>query len=402
MTAAPALVPIPASPNGEGAALFATDAELRATLGPLLAQRWPDLPVAEGGLSAALAATRDGPAPAILFVDVGDTVDAAAGMRALARQCGGETRLIALGRVNDVALYRALIGAGAADYLVPPFSDEALAQALDRRAEPPAAPVEESGARLIAVLGARGGVGATLLSVNMAWLLATEFGRRTGLLDLDLRFGTTALALDLEPGRGLHDALRDPNRIDSLFAASALVPASETLFVLGGEGPLDDRPAHSPEAFKRLLAELRPDFDMLVADLPRDLAIGTDLLAEAETVLLVSDLSLAGMRDSMRILDRVRRIAPAARVALVAGQTVGGKGEITAAEFERGLDMKIAHHLPLDRKSATAAANAGRPLVAMAGKSALGRALRGATRDLAAVEPPRRKGLAGWLRGRRK
>lgn len=399
MTAA--LARFPASTAADTAALFASDADLRATLASLLAQRWPDLPVTEGGLSAALTATREGPPPAVLFVDVGDAVDAAAGIRALARQCGDGTRLVALGRVNDVALYRALIGAGAADYLVPPFSDEALAQAIDQRAMPPVAPVENAGGRLIAVLGARGGVGATFLSVNMAWLLATEYGLRTGLLDLDLRFGTTALALDLEPGRGLHEALRDPDRIDSLFAASALVPASETLFVLGSEGPLDGQPAPSPDAFKRLLGELRPDFEMLVADLPRDLAIGTDLLAEAETVVLVSDLSLAGMRDSMRIVDRIRRTAPAARLALVAAQTVGGKGEITAAEFERGLDMKIAHHLPLDRKTAAAAANAGRPAAATAPKSALGRALRTATRDLATVEAPPRKGLAGLLKRRR-
>src|SRR3546814_13854078 len=77
-----------------------------------------------------------------------------------------------------------------------------------------------------AVIGARGGVGASTIATSLAWLLSERGKRATALLDLDVHFGTGAPALDLEPGRGPTDAIENPSRLDRLFIERAMVKAS--------------------------------------------------------------------------------------------------------------------------------------------------------------------------------
>ena len=76
---------------------------------------------------------------------------------------------------------------------------------------------------------ARGGVGASTLVTSLAWTFASDRKMSTALLDLDVHFGTGALALDLEPGRGLTDAIDNPSRIDGLFIERAMIRANDNL-----------------------------------------------------------------------------------------------------------------------------------------------------------------------------
>ncbi|MDV7396632.1 P-loop NTPase, partial [Arthrospira platensis SPKY1] len=92
---------------------------------------------------------------------------------------------------------------------------------------------------MVAVIGARGGVGATTVAVNCAWLLAHDLELKTALIDLDLYFGSCALALDVEPGKGFREALENPERIDGLFLERAMVRVSDKLFLLAAEDDLE-------------------------------------------------------------------------------------------------------------------------------------------------------------------
>jgi pilus assembly protein CpaE len=251
---------------------------------------------------------------------------------------------------------------------------ETLERALGTRAKAQAAPR----GRVVTVFGSRGGVGGTTVAVNLAWLLAHEAGRKVALVDLDLRLGTVALSLDLEPTHGLREVLESPDRIDSLFVSSAMARASETLCVLSAEEPLGDHLRIDPAAFDALTADLRANFDWIVVDAPRAANIPEDrILAHADKVVLVSDRSLAGMRDAVRLAGWIKSSTSRAELSVVVNKAgMHAKAEVPRADFERGIETKIAQELPFDPKTAGAASNAGRPIAVAAKGSAVAKGLR--------------------------
>ncbi len=350
--------------------------------------------VVPGGLSTAVAA--GAPDCTVLLVDISDSPDPVADIQHLADR--GAKHIVAVGPVNDVALYRALAEAGAADYLVAPVVEEELARALTARRRGELAEVDAASSIATAVIGVRGGVGATTVSVAMAWLLAHEYEQRTALLDLDLQFGTCALALDLLPGRGVREALENPDRIDSIFISTAMVNESDTLYVLGGEEPLEQELYLGPEGIEKLYASIEPDFSHIVVDLPRSLATcQRPLLARMTNILLVSDLSLSGMRDTVRLRHLVGDAAPEAAVDVVVVESQDRRTTIERADFERGIECKIAHLVPYDARTTAEAANNGKAVPAMArgGKPLRKSYRRIAERVVGDIKPRKRK---GWLR----
>ena len=113
------------------------------------------------------------------------------------------------------------------------------------------------------VVGVRGGVGASMVTSSISWLMAHEFNRRVALLDLDLHFGTGALTFALEPGRGLCDALDNPSRVDGLFIERAMIKESDDLCILGAEAPLNDPMSPDPSALGHLHTQLSEGFECL-------------------------------------------------------------------------------------------------------------------------------------------
>lgn len=347
-------------------AAYTDDPELTDTLGRLAdGDLVPWIDTVPGGLDAALGELD--PRCDVVLVDVGDVPESAAlaGVRTLAAR--PDLTVVPIGRENDIRIYRAMLAAGARDYLVAPFDDRTLADALTPRqtghivAEDMDAP--PSG-RLNLVIGARGGVGASTVAVDAAWWAAERLGTQTGLVDLDPQFGTCALALDLMPGRGLRDALESPDRIDGLFVGSAMMNASDNLYVLAAEESPGEPLRAAPDGLGRLLAALGQSFACLVADLPRHM-VSTDpgLLARADTVTLVADSTLAGLRDALRLKQLVEGQAEAPSVALALRRPVSGKGGVGRAEFARGYGADPDWMLPALPVQAAEAAGRGVSLV---------------------------------------
>ena len=341
------------------------------------------------------------PSPKVLVVDLDGTANPFATVARLASMAGPDTRLVGLGTANDIDLYRDLLSAGAADYLVKPLTGEALHQVIRSASQGPrrVQPQQSEPGRLVVVIGVRGGVGASTVAVNTAWLIAHEFKRKTALLDLDLHFGTDTLALDLEPGRGLREALETPNRLDSLLVASSMVSESDRLSVLGAEEPLEESVSFGPTAFSALLDELRGGHELVVVDLPRHLLpANRPVLGSAEQVVLVSELSLAGIRDTVRLMAAIKVLGgPTCHV--VASRAGGSrKPQVDRATFERGIQGKIAHLIPDDDKTVGAATNQGKAVAAVAPSSAVVKALRELATQMAGAEAPAKKGLLSWFR----
>jgi pilus assembly protein CpaE len=309
--------------------------------------------------------------PGLILVDIDGTEDPLAYVETLAATFPA-ARLLAVGTANDVRLYRALQAAGVGEYLIKPLEIEDLRRAAVAVARPKeAAPVERRPGKVVAVLGVRGGVGASTLVVNAGWLAAQNLNQKTVILDLDLQFGTSVLALDLEPGRGLREALQHPNRLDSLLLASSMVNATEQLCVLGAEESLDHRLSFDGQALEMLLKELRSGFAFTLVDVPRLMvAQYQSVLAQADVIVLVSELSLAGIRDTARIRNFLRSNGITAECLVVASK-VGRSGgaQVDRATFERGVETKLAHVFPECAPLMAEAANGGKPAAAVSPRS---------------------------------
>ncbi|HYD65316.1 hypothetical protein [Azospirillum sp.] len=393
----------PETPAGDSFLAFVADEDsyqvARAVAGEM---GWSGAAVQRGGAGDVLEMLgHDLPPPKLLLVDLDGTANPFATVAKLASMAGPDTRLVGLGSANDIDLYRDLISAGASDYLVKPLAPEALHHVIRQAKQTPrrAQPQETQPGRLIVVVGVRGGVGASTVAVNTAWLMAHELKRKTALLDLDLHFGTDTLALDLEPGRGLREALETPNRLDSLLVASSMVTESDRLSVLGAEEPLEESVSFGPAALGALLEELRGTHEVVVVDMPRHLLpANRPVLGSAEQVVLVSELSLAGIRDTARMMQVIKVLGGPACVVVASRAGGSRKPQVDQATFEKGIGAKVAHLVPDEDKTVAAATNQGKAVAQLSPASAVVKALRGLAMQMADAQAPVKKGLLGWFK----
>ncbi len=179
-----------------------------------------------------------------------------------------------------------------------------------------------------------------------------------------MHFGTGALSLDLEPGRGLTDAIENPSRIDGLFIERAMVKASDMLAVLSAEAPINAPVITDGAAFYQLQEEMRGAFECTVVDLPRSMLVNhPHLVSGVQVAVVVTDFTLAAARDTIRILAWFKSNAPACRVILVANRVqAAGALEISRKDFESSIERKIDFAIPFDPKVASQAAKLGKSL----------------------------------------
>jgi pilus assembly protein CpaE len=296
-------------------------------------------------------------------------------INSLADVCEPGVTVVALGDRNDCAMFRDLLAHGVADYLVKPITSGLLQKSLANATEHTGALKSNSRlGKLVAITGTRGGVGATMIATSIAWLIAHERRRKVALVDLDLQFGTVALSLDLEPSHGLREALENPNRIDGLFMDRVLVQHSERLYVLSAEESPDEALLLDFNALELLITELRNKFHYVLVDLPRTPnPCSQQILQNATDLVLVSDLSLAGMRDTMRIAGLLPTTNAACNALLIVNRCGEHKqGEMPRAEFEKGVGRKLDLVLPFDARTVAAATNFGQAVAATKGPVASG------------------------------
>lgn len=364
------------------AAFLCDDASLDV-LRPIAAEMgWAPEKCAKGGLRNAVQSLSISSSPHILMVDLSESGDPLNDINALAEVCEPGTVVLAIGQVNDVRLYRDLLGSGIHDYLLKPLSVGSLREALLHAQAVFSAPKTHDGAGAhqhlaTAIIGTRGGVGASTLATSLAWLFSQDHKLPTALLDLDIHFGTGALALDLEPGRGLTDAIENPSRIDGLFIERAMIRANANLSILSAEAPINSPLMTDGSAFLQLEEEFRHAFEMSVIDLPRNMLINfPHLLHDVHTVIVATEMTLAGARDAIRILSWLRANVDTANVLVVANKVQSGTQEISKADFEASIERKINFSVPFDFKAATQAAKLGQTFAEANRASKAGAVLR--------------------------
>jgi pilus assembly protein CpaE len=389
----------PWSPSRAGAAqrdpfsAFVCDEQTAETLRAVCNEMgWQAEKVNKGGLRNAVQSLSVAASPSILIVDLSESGDPLSDVNSLAEVCEPGTIVIATGEVNDVRLYRDLVASGIQDYLLKPLNADQLRESLNQSLAAINAPKNKDGVNerphmMAAVIGVRGGVGATSIATSLAWTISEKCQRSTALLDLDVHFGTGALALDLEPGRGLTDAIENPNRIDGLFIERAMVRASEKLSVLSTEAPISQPMLTDGTAFYQLQEEMQSAFECVVIDLPRNMLVQhPHLTNNVQAIVIVSEFTLAGARDMIRLLSWLKSNAPNAKIITVVNR-VGAHStpEITVKDFETAIECTVDFQLPFDGKTTSQSAKLGKSAAETSKSGKLGALLDNLANDVLAT-----------------
>jgi len=343
-------------------AAYLTDDGSQSAATTIAQQRsWSTSSIRKGGLATALRLLGVAPPPRFMIVDVEGLPieEVEQGLTELARL---GSQVMVLGSVNDVNYFRRIMRTGARDYLVKPIDADMLGE-IFVRLEQSSDGITAQG-RVVGFLGCRGGVGTTTLAINTAWIMSEKLSRRTALVDMDIYAGSIALSLDIEPTRGLREAFDDPERVDEVFLQNAMAKVGRGLHVLATEEAFDDTVRMSDDKVLMLADTMRANFDMSVLDLPRHFVMREPaLFSRFDDIVIVAELTLQSLRDANRLSKLLQTRNRQAKIHVVANQ-VAPKPDVTAKEFEAGMEAKLRCVFAMDSKAMAAASLKGRPLVA--------------------------------------
>jgi pilus assembly protein CpaE len=379
-------------------AAYLTDDTSQSAAQAVASQRgWSTTNIRKGGLPAALRLLGVAPPARFMIVDIEGLPieEVESGLTELTRL---GSQVMALGSVNDVNYFRRIMRTGARDYLIKPIEADELG-AIFVRLEQPGDGVTPKG-RVVGMIGARGGVGVTTLAINAAFLMADKLSRRTALVDMDIYAGNIALALDIEPTRGLREALDDPERVDETFLQNAMAKFGKSLHVLATEEAFDDTVRLTDDKVLMLADTIRANFDMAIMDLPRHFIMREPaLFSRFDDVVIVTELTLQSLRDVNRLMKLMAVRNRQAKVHVIANQ-VTAKPDVTLKEFEAGMEGKLRCVFPHDPKVMTKSTLKGQPLVASDPKHKLVADLHRLCIELAGV-PEEVKTRFSWRRARK-
>jgi pilus assembly protein CpaE len=313
-----------------------------------------------GGATAAIEAYRTSPTPNVIILESeGRGEDVLAGLDELAHVCDAATRVIVVGRMNDVTLYRELVRRGVSDYLIMPVDTLQVVRAVcGLFSAPDAKPV----GRVIAVTGAKGGVGASTVAHNIAFAIARDLKLDAVVTDLDLAFGTAGLDFNQDPPQGIAEAVFSPDRIDHAFIDRLLAKCTDHLSLLAAPATLERVYDFGADAFDAIFDSLRATVPCVVLDVPHQWTGWIrQALIGADDILIVAAPDLANLRNTKNIYDLLKAARPNDRRPLYCLNQVGvpKRPEIKAADFAKALDDQPVAVIPFEPQVFGAAANNG-------------------------------------------
>ena len=318
------------------------------------------LKIQMGGITAAAEAYSNAPTPNVIIIEsVGRGDDVLSGLDSLAEVCDAGTRVVVIGRHNDVLLYRELTRRGVSDYLIAPVGTLDVVRSIcGLFSAPDAKPV----GRVIAVTGAKGGVGASTVAHNVAFAVAHDLQLDTVVADLDLGFGTAGLDYNQDPTQGIADAVFSPDRIDTAFIDRLLSKCTDHLSLLAAPATLERVYDFGEEAFDSIVNSLRATMPCIVLDIPHQwTGWSKRTLIAADEILIVAAPDLANLRNAKNMLDLLRTARPNDRRPSYCLNMVGvpKRPEIKPADFAKALDDQPVAVIPFEPPVFGTAANNG-------------------------------------------
>ncbi|MDR3469153.1 MAG: AAA family ATPase [Xanthobacteraceae bacterium] len=317
------------------------------------------LKIQMGGMPAAIEAYRSAPTPNVIVLETDGTSDILAGLDQLATVCDPGTRVIVIGRVNDITLYRELVRRGVSEYLVAPLSTIDVIRAICGLFSTPEA---KAVGRIIAVVGAKGGVGASTLAHNIAWAVARDLALDSVVADLDLAFGTAGLDYNQDPPQGIAEAVFSPDRVDTAFIDRLLSKCTDHLSLLAAPATLDRVYDFGNEAFDSIFDTLRATVPCIVLDVPHQWAGWTRrALVGADDILIVAEPDLANLRNTKNLFDLLKAARPNDRIPHYCINQIGmpKRPEISSREFAKAVEGEPVALIPFEPQVFGMAANNG-------------------------------------------
>ncbi|MFL4974117.1 MAG: CpaE family protein [Microvirga sp.] len=313
-----------------------------------------------GGAPAAVEAYRQAPTPNVIVLEsIGDRAALLGHLDSLSEVCDGGTKVVVIGHVNEVVLYRELVRRGISEYIIAPVAVLDVVKAIsDLFCAPGAEPV----GRTIAVVGAKGGVGSSTVAHNLGWATARQLSLSTVVADLDIAFGTAGLDFNQDPPQGIAEAIFAPERLDANLVDRLLSKCSDNLSLLAAPAMLDRTTDLVETALDGLFDILRASVPCIILDVPhlwtawvRRTLIGADEIA------IVAAPELASLRNTKNLFDSLRQARPNDRKPKIVLNQVGlpKRPEISAADFAKALGTEIFSSLPFDAQLFGTAANNG-------------------------------------------
>jgi pilus assembly protein CpaE len=322
------------------------------------------LTVQLGGVQAAVEAFQGQVTPNLLIVETRlQGKEALEDLDRLADVCDPATKVVIVGRANDVELYRELMRRGASEYLVAPLNPLHIIEVISGLyLDPDSAPI----GRVVSFIAARGGAGSSTLAHNVGWFIAEELNINTTIVDLDLPFGTAGLDFNEEPGQGVADALSAPERLDDVLLDRLLTKRGERLSLFTTPASLERDNDAPVEAYEAVIEAVRATTPCVVVDLPHAWSpwIKATLIGSDE-IVVVATPDLASLRNARNLVELVKAARPNdAAPRLVLNQLGQSKRpEIPMKDFAETMGLTLAATLPFDPALFGAAANNGQMLM---------------------------------------
>jgi pilus assembly protein CpaE len=329
-----------------------------------------NLRVTSGSIAAAANMFSSSPTPNLIILETEtEPRTLLTELAPLAEVCDPTTRVVIIGRHNDISLYRELIRNGISEYLVGPVSmGDMLGVISTIFIDPEAEPLGRS----IAVIGAKGGVGASTIAHNCAFGISNLFSTETILADFDLPFGTANIDFDQDPAQGIAEAVFAPERLDEVFLDRLLTKCSEHLSLLAAPSLLDRAYDYDSMAFQPIIELLQRSAPVAILDVPHGWSEWTrSVLSSVDEVVICAAPDLANLRNTKNMIDALRKLRPNDRAPHLILNQVGmpKRPEIAPADFVEPLELEPIAILPFDAQLFGNAANSGRMISEIDAKS---------------------------------
>ena len=323
-----------------------------------------------GGIAAAVQLFQNELTPNVIVVEVpGNRDTVLAGLTQLAQVCGPETKVIVVGHLNDIILYRELIRIGVSEYLVAPVHQLQIIDSIAKLFQDPGA---KPLGRIFAFVGSKGGVGSSTLAHNVGWYLSRHLNTDTVITDFDLAFGTAGLNFNQEAAQGIADALGQPDRIDQTLLDRLLTKCGDKLSLLASPGAID-RDFHIEEsAVEIILNTVRNSVPCVVVDVPNMWAPWIKYtLLHADEVVITATPELASLRNAKNLVDLLKQARPNDQPPRLVMNQIGipKRAEIPVADFAKAINVEPTLTIAYDAQTFGTASSNGKMLAEISSKA---------------------------------
>ena len=331
-----------------------------------------------GGAQAAVAFYKNASTPNLVIIEsLLDRTNMLGELDRLAEVCDPGTKVVCIGHVNDVLLYRELLRRGVSEYVVAPVKVLQIIESISSiYTDPQTGPVGQ----VIAFVGAKGGSGSSTVCHNTAFSIASTLKSDVVIADFDLPFGTAGLDFNQDPLQGIADALSSPERLDEMVLDRLLSRCSDNLSLFAAPGTLDRPYDLDPASCDTVLDVVRENVPWIAVDVPHLwTAWAKQVVLKADHVVLTAAPDLANLRNTKNLVDQLKGSRPNDRPPLLVLNQVGvpKRPEISVKDFGYAIELEPKFVIDFDAQLFGTAANNGQMIEEVSDKSKAADAFRG-------------------------